>query len=78
METKNLKFKRGFRFPKIDFFTGIGSILDIQGNYYEFNFSESGEKADKRALASDWQSVGSAIKMAKKKFEEEYREILSK
>jgi hypothetical protein len=51
---KDLKYFTDFLFPKSSFLTGAGSIFNVKGNYYLFNFSKSDEEADSKALESDW------------------------
>jgi len=46
-----------FLFPKSSALTGAGSILNIGGNYYDFNYSASEAEADQRAFAKDWGAV---------------------
>ena len=36
----------------------MGSVLNISGRYFEFNYSKSPQEADFNALASDWNMVG--------------------
>jgi hypothetical protein len=36
----------------------MGSIGNIRGNYYDFNFSESPKEADYKAILSDWGTIG--------------------
>jgi len=76
MENKNIKLETGFLFDKTGFLRGIGSIFDFCGDYYEFNTSKTAEEADKKALKSDWQNVGEDIKVAEKKFKNEFSKEL--
>lgn len=69
MEKEDTKYETGFLFSKCNFWRGIGSVLNVPGNYYEFNSSKTEEEADNRALTSDWIIVGQDIKNAQKKFE---------
>jgi len=43
---------------------GAGSVLNIAGNYFSFNTSDSPEEADAKALQSDWMIVGQDIQEA--------------
>lgn len=47
-----------FLVPDASFATGMGSVANIAGNYYEFNTSETPTLADIRALRADWAQVG--------------------
>lgn len=59
------KIKRNYRtdylFPKEDFITGFGSIFNIVGNYYTYNYSKN---PDNKAIESDWGVVGQDIEIA--------------
>ena len=57
-------FKSDFLFPDTDFITGIGSVLNIGGNYYEFATSKNDLAADIKALRCDWGVIGQDIKRA--------------
>ena len=65
---KHIKVKKtDFLLPNNDFIVGWGSVLNILGSYFEYNYSNSTKEADFKALESDWQNVGEDIK---KSFEE--------
>ncbi|MBP7796082.1 MAG: hypothetical protein KA059_04825 [Elusimicrobiales bacterium] len=66
------KFRTDFLFPNIGFTEGIGSVLNIGGNYFEFNTSESDLEADTKALENDWGMVGNDIAESIEKFKQEY------
>ncbi len=57
----NRRYKTGFLFPDTNFWIGMGSILNIAGDYFTFNTSESGQEADGKALESDWAIIGQDI-----------------
>jgi hypothetical protein len=69
MEEKKIKYKTNFLFPRCTFIDGLGSVLNLDGNYYEFNGSKSEADADRKALISDWENVGDDIRKAIDKFE---------
>jgi hypothetical protein len=74
---KNQEFlKTTFLLPKNDFWVGIGSVFNIAGNYFEYNYSNTEQEADKKALLSDWQNVGKDMKKSVKKFEKENKDKL--
>lgn len=56
-----------FLFPKSSVITGMGTIINIWGNFYTFNSSQTPEEADKKALECDWGMVGKDIKDAAEK-----------
>ncbi|GIK61087.1 MAG: hypothetical protein HND39_01330 [Ignavibacteriota bacterium] len=53
-----------FLFSRPSFIEGIARILDLGSTLNEYNYSESEEEADARALASDWKAIGNDIKVA--------------
>ena len=53
------------------FIDGIATTLDIGGPLNMYNDSESPEKADAKALASDWYTIGCDIRSAMNDIEEE-------
>ena len=57
-------YRSDFLFSDRNFLTGMGSVFNLGGNYYEFNVSESPEEADSRAIASDWGVVGQDLRVA--------------
>jgi hypothetical protein len=40
------------------FTTGMGSAVNLNGNFYGFNYSDTPTLADIRALRADWAAVG--------------------
>lgn len=42
----------------------MGSILNVSGNYYRFDYSESDLIADAKAIKSDWGVTGEDINLA--------------
>ena len=61
--------RTNFLFPKDSFISGMGSVLNIAGNYFDYNYSKTAKEADLRALKSDWKNVGDDIAASIKKFE---------
>ncbi len=59
--TKTKKYKTNILFHRTSFIDGVASIFNISGNYFEFNYSESGEEADRKAIESDWGVIGNDI-----------------
>ena len=57
-----VKFKRlyytTFLFPKANFISGMGSVFNLPGNYYNFDYSETPEEADSKAVGNDWGVIG--------------------
>ncbi|PAW74300.1 MAG: hypothetical protein B9S26_01420 [Opitutia bacterium Tous-C4FEB] len=44
-----------------DFTTGMGTAVNLGGNFYGFNYAPTPEAADLRALRSDWAIVGQDV-----------------
>jgi len=53
------------------FVIGIGSVFNLAGNYFDYNYSTSPEEADEIAIASDWHIIGEDIKQAISGYEKE-------
>jgi len=53
-----------FLTPASSYLTGLGSCLNIAGNYYEYNVSKSESKADEKAIYMDWKMVGNDLRKA--------------
>lgn len=54
-------YKTDFLTPKSSFLSGVGSVLNIGGNYFDYNNSTSDDEADEKAISMDWKIVGSDI-----------------
>ena len=53
-----------FLTPTSSFLLGMGTVLNIDGKFFEYNVSNSTEEADALAIKSDWSIVGQDIKSA--------------
>jgi len=62
--TKIKKYKTNFLVPSTSFLIGMGSIMNIQGNYFDFNYSDTLEEADGKAIENDWGVVGNDLRKA--------------
>lgn len=51
---RKIKYHSDFLFSQGSFSIGVGSIFNIPGNYYLFNYSKSDKEADTKAIKSDW------------------------
>jgi len=67
-------YRTDYLFVNTNFIIGAGSVLNLGGNYFEFNRSRTPEEADARAIESDWGVVGNDIRAAI----EEYKNIQNK
>lgn len=56
--TKNKVFHTDFLFANPSFIVGAGSIFNIAGNYFDYNYSHSTDEADAKAIRSDWGMIG--------------------
>ncbi len=65
---KKTKYRTNILFPRSSFLKGVGSVLNVSGNYFEFDHSESSLIADAKALQSDWGIVGQDIRNAAESF----------
>lgn len=64
------KYRTDFLFPTPSFLTGAGSVLNIAGNYFDFNYSSTDKEADNKAIVSDWSVIGEDILLAETQFKE--------
>lgn len=63
MERSELQALNGL-LPKMNFFTGMGSVMNIAGNYFEFSNCDDEVTEDYEAIQSDWDAIGHDIKNA--------------
>lgn len=61
---KNKSYRSDFLFATPSFLIGAGSVLNIAGNYFSFNYLSSDREADSNALRADWGVIGGDIKKA--------------
>jgi hypothetical protein len=52
------KIKSDFLFAQPSFASGAARVLDLWGQFDDYNRSETTLEADARAIASDWLMVG--------------------
>jgi len=64
-KNRNLKKLRRYKtntlFHRTSLTDGFGSIINVAGNYYVFNYSRLGEEADQKAIENDWGVIGNDI-----------------
>ncbi|MEA5458347.1 hypothetical protein VB796_04825 [Arcicella sp. LKC2W] len=76
MNKTRIEYNTDFLLGKNNFWVGLGSVLNLQGVFFDYSYSKSDAEADNRALFSDWQNVGEDIEKATNKFEtENYQEL---
>jgi hypothetical protein len=73
--TKLRRYRTNRLFHRTSVLDGIGSIINIPGNYFDFNYSNSGEEADRVAIENDWGVVGDDIRKAAKKTNDELLQL---
>lgn len=59
-----IQFRSDYLFPEGGYILGMGSILNIKGDYFSYNSSPNKQLADYLALQSDWGVVAKDIKDA--------------
>ena len=73
--TKIKRYKTSLFFIRPTFFHGVGSIFNIAGNYFEFDYSSIGEETDKRAIENDWGVVGNDIRSVTNKSSKKHLQL---
>lgn len=68
MKSRKFKYRTDFLLPKNNFWVGLGSVLNLAGSYFDYNYSMTENEADYRALKSDWENVGEDIMLSEQKF----------
>ena len=51
-----------FLFTTPTYLTGAATIFNLSGNFYEYNSCETGEEADRIAIANDFNITGDDLK----------------
>lgn len=57
----NRKVKSDFLFAQPSFASGAARVLDLWGQFDEYNVSATPAEADAKAIAADWSVVGQDI-----------------
>jgi len=76
MKKRNIKYRTDHLLQKNNFWVGMGSILNLAGSYFDYNYSKTEKEADFRAIMSDWENVGDDIRKSKEKFENKHKREL--
>lgn len=58
---KQKRYSTDFLFSTPSFLSGAGTVINIAGNFYDFNSSVSGFEADRKALDNDFRMIGQDI-----------------
>lgn len=59
-----------FLFSTPSFLSGAGTVFNVVGSYYFYNYSTSDFEADLRALKCDWEMVGKDMEVAIKQYKD--------
>ncbi len=51
-------------YGKSSFRIGMGSVFNLSGDYYDFNYFRSAIEADNNAIRDDWDRVGADLRNA--------------
>jgi len=76
MGKKKANYSTDFLLPNNNFLVGLGSVLNITGTYFNYNYSKSDKDADYKAISSDWKNIVQGFKVSKEKFEKENKHKL--
>jgi len=57
MKKSKKRIATDFLLSKMSFLTGMGSVFNLGGSYYDFNTSKSSTEADFKAIFNDWQMI---------------------
>ncbi|MFN0049544.1 MAG: hypothetical protein ACKVOU_10520 [Cytophagales bacterium] len=58
---KQKKYATGFLYSTPSFWLGAATVINISGNFYEFNSSDSGFESDSKAIENDFRMIGQDI-----------------
>ena len=58
---KQKRYITDFLFSTPSFLSGAGTVINLAGNFYEFNTYESGSEADRTAIENDFEMIGQDI-----------------
>ena len=58
---KQKRYISSFLFSTPSFLSGAGTVINLAGNYYAFNSSDSGFEADEKAIENDFRMIGQDI-----------------
>jgi hypothetical protein len=58
----NFEEKTDFLFSTTSFIIGLGSFINIGGNYFDYNTSKNYLESDRIAISMDWKIIGNDIR----------------
>ena len=62
MKKINIKYITNYLLPKNNLLVGMGSVFNVAGNYFDYNYSKTGKQSDFTAIMSDWKNIGDDIR----------------
>lgn len=74
---KQKKYITDFLFSTPSFLSGAGTVINLAGNFYEFNSSDSGFEADEKAIENDFRMIGQDISDVIEKIKEDKKVLIS-
>jgi hypothetical protein len=74
---KQKRFVTDFLFSTPTFLSGAGTAINLAGNFYDFNSSDSGFEADKKAIENDFNMIGQDIYDVIDKIKEDKKVLIS-
>lgn len=74
---KQKRYITGFLFSTPSFLSGAGTVINLAGNFYEFNSSDSGFEADEKAIENDFRMIGQDICDVIEKIKEDKKLLIS-
>ena len=65
------RYDTGYLFSTPSFLSGAGTVINLAGNFYKFNSSDSDFEADQKAIENDFRMIGQDISDVIEKINEE-------
>lgn len=60
--TKLSRYRTTRLFHRATMLDGFASVFSVSGNYFDFNYSDSGEESDRKAIENDWGVIGDDLR----------------
>lgn len=74
---KQKRYTTGFLFSSPSFLSGAGTVINLAGNFYDFNSSDTGFEADETAIQNDFRMIGQDIFDVIEKIKEDKKVLIS-
>jgi hypothetical protein len=58
---KQKRYKTDYLFSNPSFLSGAGTVMNLAGNYYQFNTFDTDFEADSKAIENDFRMIGQDI-----------------